>query len=204
MRFWFFATGPNPTRRRQRPAPSIRPFLEQLEDRCLPSANVMPASAAAASPPASTSPAAVNTVASLSHDQIHTLQDAFQQQTNQAIVRLEVEQIVFGILQQFAPQAPQFQPAIAFLKSDIPVQQANVQMLQNETNLVNQLDDVQDQSIILNGTIQNAAALVPTFQQLGNAQAVNTLQSIIVMDQAAVQALQPQITAAEVAVSAFV
>jgi hypothetical protein len=165
---------------------------------------MMPASAAAApSPSASTSSSAVNTIASLSHDQIHTLQDVFQQQTNQAIVTLQVEQIALGILQQFASQAPQFQPVIAALASAIPMQQGTVQTLQNETNLLNQLDDVQDQAIILNAMIQNAAALVPVFQQQGNQQTVNALENIIATDQAAVQALQPQITAAEVEVSTF-
>jgi hypothetical protein len=153
---------------------------------------------------ASTPPAAVNTIASLPHDQIHMLQDVFQQQTTQAIVTLEVEQIALGILQQFAPQAPQFQPVIAFLTSAIPAQQVTVQTLQNETNLVNQLDDVQDQAIILNAMIQNAAVLIPVLQQQGNVQAVNALESMIATDQAAVQALQPQITATEVEVSAFV
>ncbi|HEY7422982.1 MAG TPA: hypothetical protein VH682_01955 [Gemmataceae bacterium] len=132
------------------------------------------------------------------------LQDVFQQQTTQAIVTLEVEQIALGILQQFAPQAPQFQPVIAFLTSAIPAQQVTVQTLQNETNLVNQLDDVQDQAIILNAMIQNAAVLIPVLQQQGNVQAVNALESMIATDQAAVQALQPQITATEVEVSAFV
>ena len=75
--------------------------------------------------------------------------------------------------------------------------------LQNQTNLLNQLDDLQDQALILNATIQNAAALVPVQQQLGNVPAANTLQSIIATDQAAVQTLQPQITAVEVEVSAF-
>jgi hypothetical protein len=160
---------------------------------------MMPVSAAA-----SPSPAAVNAIASLSHDQIHVLQDVFQQQTTQAINRLQVEQVVLGVLQQFAPQAPQFQPVIAFLTNDIPAQQATVQTLQNQTNLVNQLDDVQDQAIILNGMIQNAAALIPVLQQLGNQQAANALMNTIAADQAAVQALQPQIAAAEAAVAAFV
>jgi hypothetical protein len=161
-------------------------------------------SSVAPSSPASTPPAAVNTVASLSHDQIHMLQDQSQQQTDTATIRLEVEQIVFGILEQFAPQAPQFQPVIAFLSSAIPAQQATLTTLQNQTNLLNQLDDLQDQALILNATIQNAAAVVPVQQQLGNVQAANTLQSIIASDQAAVQALQPQINAVEVEVSAFV
>ena len=199
MNFFFFATRPNHTRRRQCPAVSVRPFLERLEDRCLPSADMMPVSAAA-----SPSPAAVNAIASLSHDQVHMLQDVFQQQTTQAINLLQVEQIVLGVLQQFAPQAPQFQPAIAFLTNAIPTQQATVQTLQNQTNLLNQLDDVQDQAIILNGMIQNAAALIPVFQLQGNQQAVNSLKSTIATDQAAVQALQPQIAAAEAAVAAFV
>ena len=183
MRFWFFSTGPNHARRHRRPAPSVRPFLESLEDRCLPSAN---------------------TIASVSHDQVHTLQDVFQQQTTQATVTLQVERVVLGILQQFAPQVPQLKPVIASLTNAIPMQQATVQTLQNETNLLNQLDDLQDQVIISNGTIQTATALVPVSQQLGNQQAVNTLDSIIAMNQAAVQAVQPQITAVEVEVSTFI
>jgi hypothetical protein len=160
---------------------------------------MMPVSAAA-----NPSPAAVNAVASLSHDQIHVLQDQFQQQTTQASIRLQVEQIVLGVLQQFAPQVPQFQPVIAFLTNAIPAQQATVQTLQNQTNLLNQLDDLQDQGIILNGMIQNAAALIPVFQLQGNQQAVNALQSTIATDQAAVQALQPQIAAVEAEVATFV
>lgn len=199
MRFWFFSAGPNRARRRPRPAVSVRPFLERLEDRCLPSADMMPVSAVA-----NPSPAAVNAIASLSHDQVHMLQDVFQQQTTQASNFLAVEQVVLGVLQQFAPQAPQFQPVIAFLTNAIPAQQAMVQTLQNQTNLVNQLDDVQDQAIILNGMIQNAAAFIPVFQLQGNQQAVNSLKSTIATDQAAVQALQPQIAAAEAAVATFV
>jgi hypothetical protein len=164
----------------------------------------MPASASVTPSSASTPPAAVNTIASLSHDQIHILQDQSQQQSVIATIRLEVEQAVLGILQSFAPQAPQFQPAIAFFTSAIPPQQTTVTTLQNQTNVLNQLDDLQDQALILNATIQNAAALVPVQQQLGNAPAANTLQSIITADQAAVQALQPQITAVEVEASAFV
>jgi hypothetical protein len=162
------------------------------------SASVAPTAAA------STPPAAVNTIASLPHDQIHVLQDQSQQQTDMATIRLEVEQVVLGILQPFASQVPQLQPAIAFLTSAIPAQQATVATLQNQTNLLNQLDDLQDQALILNATIQNAATLIPVQQQLGNVQAVNILQSIIATDQSAVQALQPQINAVEVEVSAFV
>ena len=75
--------------------------------------------------------------------------------------------------------------------------------LQNQTNLLNQLDDLQDQALILTAMIQNASALAPVQQQLGNVAAANTLQSIIATDQAAVQTLQPQITAVEVEVSDF-
>ena len=203
MSLWFFSTSPDHSRRR--PAPPVRPLLETLEDRCLPSMNPMPASAAVApSSAASTPPAAVNTIASLSHDQIHMLQDQSQQQSDSATFRLEVEQTVLSILQAFAPQVPQFQPAIAFLTRDIPAQQATATTLQNQTNLLNQLDDLQDQALTLNAAIQNAAALVPVVQQLGNVPAANTLQSIIAADQATVQALQPQISAVEVEVSAFV
>jgi hypothetical protein len=158
----------------------------------------MPASAAV-------DPSAVtNTIASLSHDQIHQLQDQSQQQSAQATVRLEVEQAVLGILQLFAPQVPQFQPVIAFLTSAIPAQQAIVNTLQNQTNLLNQLDDLQDQGIILDAQIQSAAALIPMLQQVGNMGAVNLLNNLIAADQAAVLALQPQIAAVEAEVSTFV
>jgi hypothetical protein len=161
-------------------------------------------SAAVAPSPASMSPTAVNTIASLSHDQIHMLQDQSQQQTAVVTVRLEVDQAVLSILQLFAPQVPQIQPDIALLTNAIPAQQAIVNTLQNQTNLLNQLDDLQDQSIILTAEIQNATALVPTLLQQGNVQAANLLQNIIAADQSEVQALQPQIAAVEVEVSAFV
>lgn len=202
MKFWFFSIGRNHSGPRRCPAPLVRPLLENLEDRCLPSMNPMPASVSV--PSASNSPMAVNTIASLPHDQIHLLQDQSQQQTTTALIRLEVEQAVLDILQLFAPQVPQLRPDIALLTSVIPAQQAMVNSLQNQTNLLNQLDDLQDQSILLNAQIQNAAALVPMFLQQGNMQEVNMLQSIIAMDQAAVQALPPQITAVEVEVSAFI
>ena len=205
MRLWFFSAGPRPSHPCRQPAPPVRPLLEPLEDRCLPSMNPMMASASVApSPPASTPPAAVNTIASLSHDQIHVLQDQSQQQSTIATITLEVEQTVLNILHLFAPQAPQFQPAIAFLNSVIPAQQATVATLQNQTNLLNQLDDLQDQALILNAMIQNDAAMIPVQQQIGNMQAVNMLQSTIAADQTAVQALQPQIAAVEVEVSTFI
>lgn len=194
MRFLFLSTDANPFRRRRFPTPPVRPFLEALEDRCLPSTNGMPAS----SPPT-----AANTIAALPHDQIHALQAQSQQQTDIATVRLEVEQAVLGILQLFAPQVPQIRPGIAFLTSIIPAQQAAVNTLQNQTNLLNQLDDLQDQALILNAMIQNDTALVGLQQQLGNVQAVNMLRSTIAADQATVQALQPQIAAVEVEVSTF-
>src|SRR6185312_6540166 len=134
---WIITARLRPARRQPCSASTVRPLLESLEDRCLPS--VM-------SPTASTSPAAVNTIASLPHDQIHVLQDQSQQQTAMATLRLEVEEIVLGLLQEFAPQAPQFQPLIASLTADIPMQQATVQILQMQTDLLNQLDDLQDQS----------------------------------------------------------
>jgi hypothetical protein len=46
--------------------------------------------------------------------------------------------------------------------------------------------------------------LVPVLQQGGDVAAANTLQSILAAAQAANLALQPQITAVEVEVSAFV
>jgi hypothetical protein len=195
MRFWFFSAGSKHDRRRQRPAPTVRPFLESLEDRCVPSAT---------STSAGTSPAPVNTVAALSHDQIHAIQDQSQQQTANATILLEVEQVVLGILQPFAAQVPQIQPDIALLTSVIPGQQARVNTLQNQTNLLNQLDNLQDTVIIDTAQIQQANGLIPTFQQQGNTQEVNALQSIIAADQAQIQAVQPQINAVEVEVSTFV
>jgi hypothetical protein len=167
-----------------------------LEDRWLPAASTM-----AASMPM---PMASNTIASLSHDQIHMLQDQSQQQTTLATLRLEQEQIVLGLLQPFTLQVPQLKPLLASLAAAIPMQQATVQTLQNQTNLLNQLDDLQDQGIILNAQIQTANALIPLLQQSGNMAGVNTLNNIIFADQASIQALQPQIAAVEVEVSAFV
>jgi hypothetical protein len=204
MKSWFFSSDPNHSRRRRRTAATVRPLLEPLEDRYVPSMMAMPASAAVAPSSASTSPPAANTIASLSHDQIHALQDQSQQQTANATVNLEVEQAVLGILQLFAPQVPQVRPEIALLTNAIPAQQATVATLQNQTNLLNQLDDLQDQSITLNAQIQNATTLVSTLRQLGDIPAANTVQGIIAADQAAVQSLQPQIAAVEVEVSAFV
>ena len=201
MNLWFFSAGSNRAPRDRRSTASVRLMLEPLEDRCLPSATMMPAG----QPMSSAAPASsVNTIASLPHDQIHNLQDFFHQQTQNATIQLEVEQIVFSLVQQFAPQAPQFQPLIAALTNAIPMQQATVQTLQNQSNLLDQLDDLQDQVIILNGTIQNDSAVIPALQQLGNQQAANSLATTIAADQAMVQALQPQIAAAEQEVSTFV
>jgi hypothetical protein len=197
MRLWFFSAGSDRADR-QRPAPTVRPFLETLEDRCLPAASMMPTSTA------SMPSTAANTVASLSHDQIHMLQDQSQQQVAIASFTLAVEQFVFAVAQQLAPQAPQFRPLVTSLASAIPAQQATVQTLQNQFNLLNQLDDLQDQVLILGSEIQNDTALAAVFQQLGNTQAVNSLNSTIAHDQATIQALQPQITAVEVEVSTFI
>lgn len=201
MNLWFFSTWSSRAPRERRSTPFVRPMLEPLEDRCLPSANMMPAGQpmSSAAPPAS-----ANTIASLPHDQIHNLQDFFHQQTQNATIQLEVEQIVLSLVQQFAPQASQFQPLIAALTGAIPMQQATVQTLQNQSNLLDQLDDLQDQVIILNGTIQNDSGAIPLLQQLGNQQAANALANTIAADQAMVQALQPQIAAVEQEVSAFV
>jgi hypothetical protein len=146
----------------------------------------------------------MNTVASLSHDQIHILQDQSQQQTTMATIRLEVEQIVLGLVQPLAAQTPQVAPLIAGLTAAIPMQQATVQRLHQQTDLLNQLDDLQDQSLILGAVIQNATPVVGVLEQLGDVQTANALRNTIQMDEAAMQALQPQIAAAEVAVSAFV
>lgn len=204
MRLWFFPAGSPRSQGRRHPVRPVRPLLEPLEDRCLPSVDLMSANVSVSPSGANAPPLAVNAVASLSHDQIHMLQDQSQQQTAIAALRLEVEQVVLGILQQFAPQVPQFQPAIAFLRGAIPAQEAAVTTLQNQTNLLNQLDDLQDQSLMLNAVIQNAAALTPVLQQLGDAAAANALRNLVAADQAAAAALQPQIAAVEVEVSTFV
>jgi hypothetical protein len=204
MMSWFFSASPDDSRGRRRPSPTMRPVLELLEDRCVPSMNSMMGSTSGAPSPASPSPTPVNTVASLSHDQIHTLQDQSQLQAAIAVARLEVEQAVLGILQAFAPQVPQVRPEIASLQSVLPAQQATANVLQNQMNLLNQLDDLQDQGILLGVQIQQASSLIPTLLQIGDVQTANTLQSLIAADQAAVQALQPQITAVEVEVSVFV
>lgn len=198
MRFPFFPSRPDRAVRHRRPTPSVRLFLESFEDRCLPSASMMPTGNA------STPSASVNTVASLTHDQIHMLQDQSQQQVAIAAFTLAVEQFVFAVVQQFAPQVPQFRPLLTSLASAIPAQQATVQTLQNQFSLLNQLDDLQDQVIILGSEIQNDTALIAVFQQMGNAQAVGSLQSTIARDQASIQALQPQIAAVELEVSTFV
>jgi hypothetical protein len=128
MRLWFSPARPKRDRRPPRPAPSVRLCLESLEDRCL--------------------PAAVSTVASLTHDQIHLLQDQSQQQAAIAAIGVEVDQVVLAILQPFAPQVAQVRPLIATLTSAIPAQQAVAQALQNQSNLLNQLDDLQDQVLL--------------------------------------------------------
>jgi hypothetical protein len=153
---------------------------------------------------AGTPAAGANTIASLSHDQIHVLQDQSQQQAANAAFVLQVEQFVLAVLEQFGPQAPQFQPLIATLTSVIPAQQSLAQTLQNQSNLLNQLDDLQDQALILGAEIQNDTALVPVLQRFGAMQTANQLQSTIAADLAAVQALQPQIVAVEQEVSTFV
>ncbi len=196
MRFPFFSSEMD--RAARRPAPSVRPLLESLEDRCLPSASMMTSSTMSATS------ASVNTVASLSHDQIHKLQDQSQQQVSVAGFTLAVEQFVLAVAQQLTPQAPQVKPLVSALTSIIPAQQALVQTLQNQSNLLNQLDDLQDQVIMLDAEIQNGTALIAVFQQQGNMQAVNGLLSTIAHDQASIQALQPQIAAVEVEVSTFV
>jgi hypothetical protein len=165
---------------------------------------VQPVSLAAPQQTASTPATGANTVASLSHDQIHTLQSQSQQQVANATFTLAVEQFVLGFLQQFAPQAPQFQPLIATLTSAITGQQAVVQTLQNQLNLLNQLDDLQDQALILGAVVQNDTALIPVLNRLGDSQAANNLQSTITQDEATILALQPQIAAVEQEVSLFV
>jgi hypothetical protein len=155
-------------------------------------------------PPMNVQPAGVTAVASLPHDQIHVLLAQSQQQAAIATIVLDVEQAALALVKQLAPQAPQFQPVIANLTRAIPAQQAAARTFQNQSNLLNQLDALQDQSRNLSATIQIDTSLVPVLQQLGAAQAANGLRSTIAHDQAAVQALQPQITAAEQQVSTFV
>ena len=148
--------------------------------------------------------AGASRIAALSHDQIHNLQDQSQQQAANATFTLAVEQFVLGFLQPFAPQAPQLGPLIATLTGAIPAQNALVQTLQNQLNLLNQLDDLQDQVLILDATIQNDSALVPVLQRFGAGQTASRIQGTIVQDQATVVALQPQIVALEQQVSTFV
>jgi hypothetical protein len=183
--------------------PSHRPTLEQLEDRCLPSANVM-IPMGMAPPPMNVQPMGRTAIASLSHDQLHALQSQFQQQAAIAAIVLEVDQVALAILQQFAPQTPQFRPVIANLTSAILAQQAAAQTFQNQFNLLNQLDALQDQALILSAEIQIDTSLVRVLQQFRAVQTANNLQSVIARDQAAVQALQPQIAAVEQQVSTFV
>jgi hypothetical protein len=199
MRLWFSSAAAHAARQ------PVRPILEPLEDRCLPAVNMLQASFPITPQlTASTVATGANTIASLPHDQIHNLQDQSQQQATNAAFTLAVEQFVLGILQPFAPRVPQFQPLIATLTGAIPAQQALVQTLQNQLNLLNQLDDLQDQVLILGAAIQNDTALVPVLQQFGAGQTANQLQNTIAQDQATVLALQPQIVAVEQQVSTFV
>jgi hypothetical protein len=218
MYHWILAFASKLVRRTPDSTPSHCPTLEQLEDRCMPSAgmmmpmgmptplmNVQPMGMQAMTMPSTNMQSmGMNTIASLPHEQIHVLQSQSQQQVTDATFTLAVEQFALGILQPFAPQAPQFQPLIATLTNVIPAQQAVVQTLQNQLNLLDQLDDLQDQALILGAVIQNGTPLVPVLQQIGDVQAANRLQNTITQDQAAVLALQPQIVAVEQQVSAFV
>jgi hypothetical protein len=215
---WILAFASKLVRRTPDSTPSHRPTLEQLEGRFLPSADMMmpmgmPPPLMSVQPmgmQAMTMPSTnmqsmgMNTIASLPHEQIHILQSQSQQQVTDATFTLAVEHFALGFLQQFAPQAPQFQPLIATLTSAIPAQQAAVQTLQNQLNLLNQLDDLQDQALILGAVIQNGTPLVPVLQLVGDVQAANRLLNTITQDQAAVLALQPQIVAVEQQVSTFV
>src|SRR5579884_1519378 len=88
--------------------PSHRPTLEPLEDRCLPSANMMMATGLP-TPPTNVQPPGVTAIASLPHDQIHVLLSQSQQQAAIATIVLDVEQATLALVQQIAPQAPQFQ-----------------------------------------------------------------------------------------------
>jgi hypothetical protein len=218
MNHWILAIASKLVRRTPDSIPSHRPTLEELEDRCLPSANMMMSMGMPPPPmnvpslgmqtmtlPSTTAPSMGGTaIASLSHDQIHLLQAQFQQQAAIATIVLEVDQVALAILQPFAPQTPQFRPVIANLTSAIPAQQAAAQTFQNQSNLLNQLDALQDQALILGAGIQIDTSLVPVLQQLRAVQTANNLQSVIAQDQAAEQALQPPIAAVEQQVSPFV
>jgi hypothetical protein len=218
MHRWILAIASKLVRRPPGSRPPYRPTLEQLKDRCLPSANLMMPMGmptplmnaqsmgmqAATMPSANMPSTGVTAIASLPHDQIHVLQAQSQQQAAIATIVLDVEQAALALVRQLAPQAPQFQPLIANLTRAIPAQQAAVRTFQNQSNLLNRLDTLQDQALILGAEIQIDASLVPVLQQSGAAQTANSLRSTIAQDQAAVQALQPQIAAVEQQVSTFV
>ena len=198
MRRWFSSVAAHAARR------PVRLGLESLEDRCLPAVSMFQPGMLAVPQQTAALSAGASRIAALSHDQIHNLQDQSQQQAANATFTLAVEQFVLGFLQPFAPQAPQLGPLIATLTGAIPAQNALVQTLQNQLNSLNQLDDLQDQVLILDATIQNDAALVPVLQRFGAGQTASRIQGTIVQDQATVVALQPQIVALEQQVSTFV
>jgi hypothetical protein len=161
-----------------RPASSFRPSLEPLEGRCVPTA--------------------------LNHTQVHV---QLNQDTVQAVIAtidLRVNQTVLALLKSSAPSTPQLQQTIASLQGHISADQAGLQGLQQRINVLSQLDADQDQVRNLNVQIQVDTFLISFLHLLGPlAQpTVNGLQNTIANDQAAVQALQPPITALEQQVSA--
>jgi hypothetical protein len=205
-------------RPRRLPA-SVRPVLEHLEDRCLPSANfpqpslglspvptASPGNGAVTAPMVSTraAPAVMSTTAPLTHDQVHTLMAQTQLQTVIETIDLDVDQLVLANLQQRGVQTPPILRAIASLTSDIVADQAVVQNLQQKFSLLSQLDADQDQVQNLNTRIQFDTAAIPILQRFGARQIAVGLQSTIDNDQAAIQALQPGIDALEQEVSAFI
>jgi hypothetical protein len=107
----------------------------------------------------------VSTVAALTHDQIHLLQDLSQQQAAIATLGVEVDQVVIGILQQVVPQAPQFGPLLAGFTSALQAQQAAAQTLQHQAGLLNQLDALQDQVILNPASAQALQPQIATVEQ---------------------------------------
>jgi hypothetical protein len=159
-------------------ATSFRPSLEPLEDRCMPAA--------------------------LNHTQVHVLLNQDKVQAAIATVDLQVDQTVLALVQRTAQPTAQTQQTIASLQGDISADQAGLQGLQQRINVLSQLDSAQDQVRNLNEQVQIDQFLVSFFQLFGplGQQTVNGLQNTIVKDQAAAQALQPQIALLEQDISA--
>jgi hypothetical protein len=142
--------------------------------------------------------------ATLNHTQVHVLLNQDKVQAAIATINLRVDQTVLAVVQTLAKSTPQLQQTITSLQGDISADQTGLQGLQQRINVLSQLDADQDQVRNLNIQIQVDTFLISFLHLLGPlAQpSVNGLQNTIANDQAAVQALQPQITALEQQVSA--